>query len=141
MAKNSHHNVPKPFGRGVMPKGRLIDAISVEMGMLLERIDKMAEVQNLLLDWLHIHNGSKGLASVALQEALTCAHCSRLDHVEVDCLVMAIQGQNMYRQSPQGRSNYPSAYPNYYNNNPIFYNNVSQDARLWRNTDQAYPPS
>ena len=28
------------------PKGGLIDAKSVEMGMLLEKIDKMAEVQN-----------------------------------------------------------------------------------------------
>ena len=33
-----------------MPKA--IDAKSAETGMLLERIDKMAEVQNLLLDQL-----------------------------------------------------------------------------------------
>ena len=42
VAKNSHHNVAKPFGRGEMPKA--LDAKSAEMGMLLERIDKMAEV-------------------------------------------------------------------------------------------------
>ena len=51
--------------------------------MLLENIDKMAEVQNLLLDRFHIRNGSEGLAPVALQEALPCAHCSRLDRVDV----------------------------------------------------------
>ena len=50
VAENSHHNAAKPFGRGTMPKGQMIDAKSVEIGMLLERIDKMAELQNLLLD-------------------------------------------------------------------------------------------
>ena len=50
VAKNSHHNATKPFGRGVTPKGQMINAKSVETGTLLERIDKMAEVQNLLLD-------------------------------------------------------------------------------------------
>ena len=71
MAENSHHNAAKPFGRGAMPK--MIDAKSAETGMLLERIDKMAEVQNLLLDRLNIHNGSEGLAPVSLQEASPCA--------------------------------------------------------------------
>ena len=70
--------------------------------MLLKKIDKMAEVHNLLLDQFHIRNGSKGLAPVALQEALRCAHCSCLDHVEMDCPIMAIQGQRMYRQGPPG---------------------------------------
>ena len=46
--ENSHHNAEKPFERGVTPKGGLIDAKSLETGMLLEKIDKMAEVQNLL---------------------------------------------------------------------------------------------
>ena len=50
VAENSNHNAAKPFGRGAMPKA--IDAKSAETGMLLERIDKMAEVQNLLLDEL-----------------------------------------------------------------------------------------
>ena len=59
--KNSHHNAEKPFKRGETPKGGLIDAKLVETGMLLKRIDKMAEVQNLLLDQLHIRNGSEGL--------------------------------------------------------------------------------
>ena len=42
--ENSHHNAAKPFGRGAMPKGQVIDAKSVETRMLLERIDKMAKV-------------------------------------------------------------------------------------------------
>ena len=42
VAKNSHHNAAKSFGRGAMPK--IIDAKSAEMRMLLERIDKMAKV-------------------------------------------------------------------------------------------------
>ena len=58
VAENSHQNVEKPFGRGVMPKGQLIDAKSAKTGMLLERIDKMMEVQNLLLDRLNIRNSS-----------------------------------------------------------------------------------
>ena len=53
VAENSHHNAAKPFGRGVMPKGQMIYAKSTETGMLLERIDKMAEVKNLLLDQLN----------------------------------------------------------------------------------------
>ena len=39
VAENSHHNAAKPFGRGAMPKGGLIDTKSVEMGILLEKID------------------------------------------------------------------------------------------------------
>ena len=74
MAKNSHHNAAKPFGRGAMPKGGLIDAKVVETGMLLEKINKMADVQNLLLDRFHICNGSDGLALVALQEASPSPH-------------------------------------------------------------------
>ena len=121
MAENSHHKAEKPFERGATLKGGLIDTKSVETGMLLEKIDKMAEVQNLLLDRFHIRNGSEGLAPVALQEASPCAHCSRLDHVEMDCPIMAIQGQGIYRQGPpggpsqQGRPNYQGTYPNYFN--------------------------
>ena len=96
VVENSHHNVAKPFGRGAMPKA--LDAKSAEMGMLLERIDKMAEVQNLLLYRPNIRNGFEGLAPVSLQEASPCATCSRFDHVELDCPVMAIQGQGMYRK-------------------------------------------
>ena len=138
VAENRHHNAAKPFGRGAMPK--TINAKSAETGMLLERINKMAEVQNLLLDRLNICNGSKGRAPVSLQEASPCTNCSRFDHVELDCPVMAIQGQNMYRQGPSrgptqlGRANFQGAYPNYYNT-PAF-NNSSQNYRFWRNNDQ-----
>ena len=100
VVENSHHNAAKPFRRGAMPK--TIDAKSAETGMLLERIDKLAEVQNLLLDRLNIRNGSEGLAPVSLQEASPCDNCSRFDHIKLDYLVMAIQGQGMYRQSPSG---------------------------------------
>ena len=50
VAENSHHNTAKPFGRGAMSKGQMVNAKSADMGMLLERINKMAEGQNLLLD-------------------------------------------------------------------------------------------
>ena len=127
VAENSHHNAAKPFGRGAMPKA--LDAKSAETGMLLKRIDKMAEVQNLLLDRLNIRNGSKGLTPVSFQEASPCATCSRFNHVKLDCPVMAIQGQGMYRQGPsggpsqQGRSNYLGNYPNQYNTH-VFNNSL-----------------
>ena len=85
MAENSHPNGAKPFERGATPKGGLIDTKSVETGMLQEKIEKMVGVQNLLLGWFHIRNGSEGLAPVALQEASPCARCSRLNHVEIHC--------------------------------------------------------
>ena len=137
VTENSHHNVAKPFGRGAMPKS--IDAKSAETRMLLEIIDKMTEVQNLLLHRLNIRNGSKGLALVSLQEVSPCATCSIFDHVELDCPMMAIQGQNMYIQGPSGgpsqqrQSNYPGTYPNQYNT-PVF-NNSSQNNGYRRNND------
>ena len=128
--ENSNHKAGKPFKRGAMLKGQMINAKSAETGMLPERIDKIAEVQNLLLDRLNIHNGSKGLSPISLQEALPCVNCSRFDHVELECPVMVIQGQGMFRQGPtggptqQGQPNYPGACPNYcntsvFNNNPL----------------------
>ena len=84
VTENNHHNAAKPFGRGATPKGHMIDAKSVETGMLLERINKMAKVQNLLLDQLNICNSSEGLTPISLQEALPCAHCSRFYHVELE---------------------------------------------------------
>ena len=92
-----------------------------------------------------MRNGSEGLAPVALQEVSPCAHCSCLDHVEMDCSIMAIQGQGMYRQGPpggpsqQGRPNYQGTYPNYLNN-PVYNNPMQQQEFRW-NTNQAYPPS
>ena len=83
IVENSHHNTMKPFGGGVMPKGQMIDAKSAETRILLERIDKIAEVQNLLLDQLNICNSFKGLTPVSLQEASQCANCSTFDHVKL----------------------------------------------------------
>ena len=100
VVENSHHYVEKLFGRGAMPKA--LDAKSAETRMLFERINKMEEVQNLLLDRLNIRNGSEGLVPISLQEASPCATCSRFDHVELDCPMMEIQGQGMYRQGPSG---------------------------------------
>ena len=142
VAENSHRNVAKPFGRGVMLK--MIDAKSVETGMLLERIDIMAEVKNLLPDWLNIHNGSKGLTPISLQEASPCANCSRFDHIELDCPIMAIEGQGMFRQGPSGeltqhgRPHYLGTYSNHYNT--LVFHNPMQNARFRRNKDQPYPP-
>ena len=129
-----------------MSKGNLIDAKSEETSMLLDKIDKIAEVQNLLLDRLNIHNGCEGLAPVSLQEASPCANCSRFDHIKLDCLIMAIKGQAMYRQglsgglSHQGRPSYLSSYLKYYNN-PIFNNNPSQHIGFRRNNNETYPPT
>ena len=112
--------------------------------MLIERINKMTEVQNSLLDRLNIRNDFKGLAPVLLEEASPCATCSRFDHVELDCPVIAIQGQNIYRQGPsggpsqQGRPNYPGTYPNHYNT--LVFKNSSQNNRYRRNNDQPYAP-
>ena len=50
VVENSYNNAAKPFERDTMPKGQMIDIKSPETGMLLERIEKIVEVQNLLLD-------------------------------------------------------------------------------------------
>ena len=145
VVENSQHNAAKSFERGVMPKGQLIDAKLAEMSMLLERIDKMAEVHNLLLDGLNIH-GSEGLATVSIQELSPCANCSRLDHIELDCPIVAIHEQGIYRQgtprgpTQQARPNYSGSYLNY-NSNLVFNNNYSQPARFTRNNDHTYPPT
>ena len=38
MSHNSHHNVEKPFRRGVMLNGQLINAKSADTGMLLDNM-------------------------------------------------------------------------------------------------------
>ena len=105
VVENTHHNAAKPFKRGAMLKGQMIDAKSAETGMLLERIDKMAEVQNLLLDRLNVRNGSEVLTLISLQEGSSCANCSRFDHIELDCPALVIQAQGMFRQGPLISSN------------------------------------
>ena len=145
VAENSHHNTAKLFRRGVMLKGQMIDAKSTKTG-ILERIDKMVEVQNLLLDQLNICNGSEGLTHVSLQEASPCANCSRFNHVKLEFPVMAIQGQGMFKQGPsggptqQGRSNYLDTYQNYYNI-LVFNNNPLHHVGFRRKNNQPYLPS
>ena len=102
----------------------MFNAKTTELSMLLDIIKNMVEVQNLLLYYLNIRNGSKGLVHVTIQDALPCAHSLRLQHVEIDRLVIVVQGQGMYRQGPntqlgssqQVKPNYLSTYLNYYNN-------------------------
>ena len=112
---------------------------------MLSGTEKMVEVENILLDWLNIRNGFEGLALVSLQEASPCANCSRFNHIELDCPVMQIQGEGMFRQGPsegptqQGRPNYLGTYPNYYNTH--VFNNPVQNTRFRRNYDQPSPPS
>ena len=90
--ENSHHSAPKPFKRGALPNGQFIDAKSVKTDMLLERIKKMVEVQNLLLEQLNFCNGSQGLAPVSLQEVSPCVNCLRLDYVDLDYPAMVVLG-------------------------------------------------
>ena len=46
----------KAVWKSVVSKGQLINAKSIKIGQLLERIEKMEEVENLLLDRLNIRN-------------------------------------------------------------------------------------
>ena len=48
--ETSHHDVAKSFKRHAIMNGPLIDAKSVEMDMLIEKINNMEEVRNFLLD-------------------------------------------------------------------------------------------
>ena len=41
-------------GRSAPSKGGMLDAKVVEMGMLLEKIEKLAKAQNLIIDSLQI---------------------------------------------------------------------------------------
>ena len=56
MVENNQYNATKPFGQGAMLRGHMIDTKSAETTMLLDRIHKMEDVQNLLLDRLNIRN-------------------------------------------------------------------------------------
>ena len=70
VVENSHHNAAKSYGRGVTPKGQLIEAKEVKKSMLLERFEKMSKAYNLLMDRLIIPNISKGLMIAMLQGML-----------------------------------------------------------------------
>ena len=66
---------------GAMARGHMIDAKFVEIGLLLDRIEKMVDVHNLLLYHLSIRNGFEQLVLITLQDASSCSHCKTLDHV------------------------------------------------------------
>ena len=101
VAENSHHHAAKSFGGQSAPSKRgMLDAKALETGMLLDKIEKLTEVQNLIMDSLKIRSGSDGLAPVAHSDVSPCSHCSSFEHVELDCLVMTIQGPFLYWQNP-----------------------------------------
>ena len=97
MTLNDHHNAAKPLKWGATSKGQLIDAKSLEMGMLVEMIEKVAKVKNLLLDRLNIWNDFERLTLITLQGTSLCTHCSRLDHIELNYHIMVVQWQGMFR--------------------------------------------
>ena len=91
VAKNSHHHAAKSFrGRSAPVKGGMLDAKALEKCMLLDKIEKLTEAHNLIRDSLKIRPGSDGLAPIAHSDVSPCSHCSSFEHVELDCLVMAI---------------------------------------------------
>ena len=125
VAENSHHHAAKSFGgRSAPAKGGMLDAKAAETGMLLDKIEKLTEAQNLIMDSLKVRPGYDGLAPVSHIDVSPCSHCSSFEHVELDCPVMAIQGQfpfwpnhTTYRGLSQaGRSTYPNqGYSSYHN--------------------------
>ena len=101
VAENSHHHATKSFGgRSTPAKGGMLDAKAAETCMLLDKIEKLMEAQNLIMDSLKIRPGSDGLAPVSHVDVSPCSHCSSFEHVELDCPVMAIQGQFPFRPNP-----------------------------------------
>ena len=51
VAENSHHHAAKSFeGRSAPAKRGMLDAKAAETGMLLDKIEKLTESQNLIMD-------------------------------------------------------------------------------------------
>ena len=125
VAENSHHHAAKSFGRRSAPaKGVMLDAKAAETSMLLDKIEKLTEEQNLIMDLLKIRSGSDGLAPASQIDVSPCSHCSSFKQVELDGPVMAIQGPFPFRSNPTtypslsqaGRSNYPNqGYSSFHN--------------------------
>ena len=66
VAENRHHHAAKSFGgRSAPAKGGMLDVKAVETDMLLDKIVKLTEAQNLIMDSLKIRSGSNGLAPVS----------------------------------------------------------------------------
>ena len=126
--ENSHHHAAKSFyGRSVPAKGGMLDAKAVETGILLDKIEKLIEADNLIMDSHKIRPGSDGLAPVSHSDVSPYSHCSDVEHIELDCPVMAIQGPVPFLSNPTtypglsqaGRYHYPNeGYSNY--NNPSY---------------------
>ena len=77
VAENSHHHAAKSFGGQSAPaKGGMLDAKAAETCMLLDKIEKLTEAQNLIMDSLKIRPGSDGLTTVSHVDVLSCSHCS-----------------------------------------------------------------
>ena len=102
----------------------MLDTKAAETCMLLDKIEKLTEAQNLIMDSLKIRPGSDGLAPVSHVDVSPCLHCSSFEHVELACPVMAIQGQFPFRPNPTtypglsqaGRSTYPNqGYSSFHN--------------------------
>ena len=91
VAENSHHHVAKSFGgRSALAKGGMLDAKAVKTSMLLDKIEKLTETQDLIMDLLKIRPGSDGLTAVSHSDVSPCSHSSSFEHVELDCPVMVI---------------------------------------------------
>ena len=128
VAENSHHHAAKSFGgRSTPAKGGMLDAKAVETCMLLDKIEKLTEAQNLIMDSLKIRPGSDGLTPVSHSNVSPYSRCSNVEHVELDCPVMAIQGPVPFWPNPMpylglnqaGRYHHPNeGYSNY--NNPSY---------------------
>ena len=125
VVENSHHHAAKSFGgRSAPAKGGMLDAKAAETCMLLDKIEKLTEAQNLIIDSLKIRLGSDGLVPISQVDVSPCSHCSSFEHVELDCPVMAIQGPFPFRPNPTtypglsqaGRSNYSNqGYSSFHN--------------------------
>ena len=101
VAENSHHHAAKSFGgRSAPAKGGMLDAKAAETSMHLDKIEKLTEAQNLIMDSLKIQPGSNGLTPLSHVDISPYSHCSSFEHVELDCPVMAIQGPYLFRPNP-----------------------------------------
>ena len=54
----------------------MLDAKAVETSILLDKIEKLTEAQNLIIDSLKIRPGSDGLALVSHSDVSSCSHYS-----------------------------------------------------------------
>ena len=103
------------------------------VNMLLDKIEKLTEAQNLIMDSLKIRSGYEGLTLVAHSDASPCLHCSSFEYVESDCPMMAIQGPYPYQKNlttywasnQAGRSHYLSQ--GYHNNS--YYTHFMRSSR------------